>query len=358
MIKDINDVYCVLRDRIKKDDEIRSILTMTRIAVAVPLLLISIAVRASFAFHCLNTVTKRHGFNTKLKKSSDHYEKEPQTSTPQSPSILQTLDLPTPSLSSKESSLSSTVITRRDALLAASGVALSSLLLLGMDSAFALEPSAAISPPKTILLTGANSGIGLEAAKRLAAQGANLILPCRTHAKSVATIESLVKDFGFAKEQFVPAECDLTSLTSIHSFVSNSLQTTHGISSLDVVCLNAGVARNTDATDVARTQDGFELTVGTNHLGHFYLQHLLLPLLSRSKIGGRLVITASGIHDPESPGGAQGVPATLGNLLGLERDGKRFEMVDGGAFNADKAYKDSKVHTDYTLLLLQRDSCC
>jgi NAD(P)-dependent dehydrogenase (short-subunit alcohol dehydrogenase family) len=115
-----------------------------------------------------------------------------------------------------------------------------------------------------------------------------------------------------------------------------------------MVCLNAGVARKTDATDVARTQDGFELTVGTNHLGHFYLQHLLLPLLSRSKIGGRLVITASGVHDPQSPGGAQGVPATLGNLLGLERDGKRFEMVDGGAFNADKAYKDSKVHIQTT----------
>jgi protochlorophyllide reductase len=223
-----------------------------------------------------------------------------------------------------------------------------------MDSAFALQPSAAISSPKTILLTGANSGIGLEAAKRLTVQGANLILPCRTHAKSVATIESLVNDFGFAKEQFLPAECDLTSLASIDSFVSNSLQTTHGISSLDVVCLNAGVARNTDATDVARTQDGFELTVGTNHLGHFYLQHLLLPLLSRSKIGGRLVITASGVHDPQSRG-AQGVPATLGSILGLERHGKRFEMVDGGALNADKAYKDSKVHTDYILLLLQQD---
>jgi protochlorophyllide reductase len=330
---------------------------MTRIAVAFSPLLISIAVRASFAFHSLNTVTTRHGFNTKLRNSSNHDEKQPQSA-----SIFTTqLDLPFSSFSSKESSLSSTVITRRDALIAATGVALSSSLLLGMDSAFALEPSnssADISSPKTILLTGANSGIGLEAAKRLAAQGANLILPCRTHAKSVATIESLVKDFGFAKEQFLPAECDLTSLASIHSFVSSSLQTTHGISSLDVVCLNAGVARNTDATDVARTQDGFELTVGTNHLGHFYLQHLLLPLLSRSKIGGRLVITASGIHDPESPGGAQGVPATLGNLLGLERDGKRFEMVDGGAFNADKAYKDSKVHTDYTLLLLQRDSCC
>jgi protochlorophyllide reductase len=54
-------------------------------------------------------------------------------------------------------------------------------------------------------------------------------------------------------------------------------------------------------------------------------------------------VTASGVHDPESPGGAQGVPATLGDLKGLEQNGKSCEMPDGGLFNADKAYKDSKV---------------
>lgn len=80
--------------------------------------------------------------------------------------------------------------------------------------------------------------------------------------------------------------------------------------------------------------------VGTNHLGHFYLHHLLVPYLSSS---ANLVVTASGVHDPESPGGAQGSLATLGNLEGLERDGKNFEMVDGNAFDPDKAYKDSKV---------------
>lgn len=54
-------------------------------------------------------------------------------------------------------------------------------------------------------------------------------------------------------------------------------------------------------------------------------------------------MTASGVHDPESPGGAQGVPAGLGDLAGLEQDGKACEMIDGSAFNPDKAYKDSKV---------------
>ena len=53
-------------------------------------------------------------------------------------------------------------------------------------------------------------------------------------------------------------------------------------------------------------------------------------------------MTASGVHDPESPGGAQGSKATLGDLAGLEQ-GPYFDMVDGGDFDADKAYKDSKV---------------
>jgi len=113
------------------------------------------------------------------------------------------------------------------------------------------------------------------------------------------------------------------------------------------VCYNAGLARNTEAKDVARTKQGFELTVGTNHLGHFYLNHLLLKSSLIEREGGRIVVTASSVHDPDSPGGAQGVLATLGDLGGFERavtnGSGKFDMVNGGEFNADKAYKDSKL---------------
>lgn len=93
-------------------------------------------------------------------------------------------------------------------------------------------------------------------------------------------------------------------------------------------------------------------SVGTNHFGHFYLNHLLLPMMAND---GRIVVTASSVHDPESPGGAQGVPATLGTLDGLRFQGKDCEMLDGNPFNADKAYKDSKVRARkaYVLILDQ-----
>lgn len=198
---------------------------------------------------------------------------------------------------------------------------------------------ASASERKTLLLTGGNSGIGFEAARQLAAQGHTLVLPCRSLDKSVQTIERL-QSTG-SSGTLIPAECNLASLASIKSFAEGLPKLLPSDAKLDTVCLNAGISRNTAAKDVARTKEGMELTVGTNHFGHFYLNHLLLPMVNPT--GGRIVVTASGVHDPESPGGAQGEKATLGDLKGLERDGIHFDMVDGNEFNADKAYKDSKV---------------
>ena len=224
-------------------------------------------------------------------------------------------------------------VSRRD-LAKLTGTALSAWML-GSN----LPPSASAASPKTFVLTGGNSGIGFEAARQLAEQGHTLVLPCRTLDKSVATIEKLQSQVSSGT--LIPAECNLASLASIQSFAKELPSLLPPETRIDTVCLNAGVARNTAAKDVARTAEGMELTVGTNHFGHFYLNHLLLPVVQPS--GGRIVVTASGLHDPDSPGGAQGEKATLGDLKGLERDGRNFDMVDGNEFNADKAYKDSKV---------------
>ncbi|KAL7475653.1 hypothetical protein ACHAW6_001564 [Cyclotella cf. meneghiniana] len=248
-------------------------------------------------------------------------------------------------------------IDRRSAIhqigTAAAGVSLSSLLL-SSDAALAAQDYDD-EKKKRILITGSNSGIGLDAAQRIALRGHEVILACRTLEKakqaadkiktniandSLDAVDAIVKIKAL---KVIPVECNLADLASIDSFIKDWKQTQSG-AMFDAVCYNAGIARNTEAKEILRTKQGFELTVGTNHLGHFYLNHVILPLI---KENGRIVVTASGVHDPDSPGGAQGVPATIGDLSGFEKavmtGDKRFDMVDGGQFNADKAYKDSKL---------------
>lgn len=237
-------------------------------------------------------------------------------------------------------SISNTDMDRRRAL-TATGMAMMSLWLgdtFGADniaSQWAMSAASAAEDSgtqRTVLITGCNSGIGFEAARILARKGDKLILACRTQEKAEEAARRLLAETSTAT--LIPAECDLTSLESIRKFVATTSN------SLDVVCYNAGIALSTDG-DIERTADGFEKTIGTNHLGHFYLHHLLQPKIATA--AGRVVITASSVHDPESPGGKQGKTATLGNLEGFSRDGSNFEMVDGNPYNGDKAYKDSKL---------------
>ena len=104
--------------------------------------------------------------------------------------------------------------------------------------------------------------------------------------------------------------CDLSDLSSVKSFADALCE---AAPALDVLCLNSGVSPSRKAAAATRTKDGFESTIGINHLGHFYLSQLMEPLLRRNR--GRLVVTASGVHDPESPGGlVQGDPATGATL--------------------------------------------
>ena len=136
----------------------------------------------------------------------------------------------------------------------------------------------------------------------------------------------------------VGAECDLTSLASIRAFAAAQKEP------IDSLVLNAGLSLNVGDDKEQFTKDGFELTVGTNYLGQFALYKLLEPALAKGA-AARLVVTGSGVHDPASEGGKQGGPekwAGLGALDGLA-GGPGFTMVDGGAYDPDKAYKDSKL---------------
>ncbi|MEH7329919.1 short-chain dehydrogenase [Priestia megaterium] len=123
---------------------------------------------------------------------------------------------------------------------------------------------------KTVLITGGNSGIGFEAAKALAARGAEIILAVRNEAKGKEAKKRIKADNGNAKVTIM--SLDLSDLSSIRHFANQFLQQ---YSSLDLLINNAGVM----VPPHSKTKDGFELQFGCNHLGHFALTGLLLPLL-------------------------------------------------------------------------------
>jgi NAD(P)-dependent dehydrogenase (short-subunit alcohol dehydrogenase family) len=127
---------------------------------------------------------------------------------------------------------------------------------------------------RTVIVTGANSGLGEVAARELARVGAHVIVAVRNTAKGAAAAERMTGDVEVR-------QLDLVDLSSVHRF-------TDGIITADVLINNAGIM----ASDYALTADGFECHIGTNHLGHFALTNLLLP-----KLTDRVVTVSSLLHN-------------------------------------------------------------
>ena len=139
---------------------------------------------------------------------------------------------------------------------------------------------------KTILVTGANSGLGYETALAIAGKGARVILACRDQEKGRSAEAQIRAAHPHASTTLLPL--DLASLADVRRFAD----AVHGTTSrLDVLVNNAGVM----ALPYRRTQDGFEMQFGTNHLGHFALTGLLLDLLLATP-GARIVSVSSGFH--------------------------------------------------------------
>jgi len=140
---------------------------------------------------------------------------------------------------------------------------------------------------KIALITGANSGIGYQAARELARHGAHVLLGCRNEAKGRAALERLLREAPGASAEVVPL--DMASLASIHSFATAFIG--RGVA-LDLLINNAGVMA---LPKREITEDGFERQFGTNHLGHFALTGLLLPSLLAAP-SPRVVTVASLAH--------------------------------------------------------------
>jgi NAD(P)-dependent dehydrogenase (short-subunit alcohol dehydrogenase family) len=139
---------------------------------------------------------------------------------------------------------------------------------------------------KIALVTGANAGIGFEAAKVLAARGATVILACRDVAKAESAGERI--RVAAPRSQAHTLALDLASLASVRR-AAERFRADHG--RLDLLINNAGVIHPARA----ETEDGFELHFGTNHLGHFALTGLLLDRLLATP-GSRVVTVSSNGH--------------------------------------------------------------
>ncbi|XP_059277100.1 protochlorophyllide reductase-like [Lycium ferocissimum] len=191
-----------------------------------------------------------------------------------------------------------------------------------------------------VVITGASSGLGLATAKALAETGKwNVIMACRDFLKA----ERAAKSAGMPKENYIIMHLDLASLDSVRQFVDNFRRSGNP---LDVLVCNAAVYQPT-AKEPSFTADGFEISVGTNHLGHFLLSRLLLDDLKQSNYPSkRLIIVGSITGNTNTLAGNVPPKANLGDLRGLARglDGLNSSaMIDGGDFDGAKAYKDSKV---------------
>lgn len=139
---------------------------------------------------------------------------------------------------------------------------------------------------RTIVVTGANCGLGLEVARACAGRGARVVLACRNADRAAAARDGILASHPSATVEVMPL--DLASLASVRAF-AGAFAARHA--RLDVLCNNAGVM----ALPRRETADGFEMQIGTNHLGHFALTGLLLSVLLATP-GSRIVTQSSNMH--------------------------------------------------------------
>ncbi len=203
---------------------------------------------------------------------------------------------------------------------------------------------------KTVIITGASSGVGLYAAKSLANRGWHVVMACRNLDKA----RNAAKEVNIPQNNYSIIKLDLASLDSVGEFVEDFRATGRF---LDALVCNAAVYLPLLKKPM-RSRDGYELSVATNHLGHFLLCNLMLKDLMKSPSADkRLVILGTVTANPKELGGKIPIPAPpdLGNLEGMEAGFKEpITMINGKKFKSGKAYKDSKLCNVLTMRELHR----
>jgi NAD(P)-dependent dehydrogenase (short-subunit alcohol dehydrogenase family) len=169
---------------------------------------------------------------------------------------------------------------------------------------------------KIIIVTGANSGIGFEAAREFARKNAQTILACRNMDKGQAALAEIQAEIPTAQVELL--QLDLASQASVHQFAAE-FKTKYD--QLDLLVNNAGIMMVPYGT----TEDDFERQLGTNHLGHFALTGLLIDLLLKTP-GSRVVNISSNAHR---------------RTTGIDFDNLMYE--GGKDYSSQEAYGRSKL---------------
>jgi NAD(P)-dependent dehydrogenase (short-subunit alcohol dehydrogenase family) len=150
---------------------------------------------------------------------------------------------------------------------------------------------------RVAVVTGANGGLGLATAKALAARHAHVVMAVRDQAKAAAAVEEIRAETPEASLELVPL--DLASQASVRRAAEQILAAHDRI---DLLVNNAGLM----ATPEGRTEDGFEMQLGVNHLGHWTLTALLMPALLAAPAARVVTVTSTAHHmgrpvDPANP---------------------------------------------------------
>ena len=217
---------------------------------------------------------------------------------------------------------------------------------------------------KTVVVTGANSGLGYEGTRAFAEQGATVVMACRSVDRGERAAAEVRSATGGADDRDLDLdvrECDLASLDSVRSFAEGVADDYDGV---DVLCNNAGVM----AIPRSETEDGFETQFGVNHLGHFALTGRLFPLLTAAEgVGGaaRVVTQSSGAHEmgtmdfddlnwEQSYGKWKAYGRSkLANLLFAYELQRRLDSADGDAADGDESVRSVACHPGYADTNLQ-----
>ncbi len=136
------------------------------------------------------------------------------------------------------------------------------------------------------IVTGANSGVGLETTRQLVKQGGHVVMACRRTGAG----EEVAKSFSGLKGSYEVMKLDLADLQSVRNFTTEFLKK---YDRLDGLACNAGMVNM--SSNPVYTKDGFEITIGISYFGHFLLTELLLDILKKNALS-RVVILSSVVH--------------------------------------------------------------